>query len=232
MKLRHSIPALFILLNVFACRVDPPKKHPVTRYLPDYKNGISLRLVGLSHSRDSLQLDTLENGYDSLQIRIWTTYQRKDTFQIISLKRHNNQWAGEYCESSIHYSKQRDSVLKYDILKKALFPKIGWQSLLDSLLKQDIKTLPDCTKLTNYALPTDGANTVIIETSTIDRYRLYMYEVPTANAVSFPEAAKVDRMLKLISSQFDVKFMDDFDNGPIIVMDVDLIDVKPGPGKK
>jgi hypothetical protein len=210
--MRPKIIILFSVMFLGLVRCGTRSNQPTIfiRDIPDFKNGHSLRLEGLSHSRDSLQLDTLEYGYDSIQIRLWVTYAIKDTFQIVSIKRHKNQWSGVYCETALHYSMEHDSILYYTKWEKPLYPKTGWQPFVDSLIKLNILILPDCTKIKGYDFPFDGGNSVTFEISTVGQYRLYMYQLPGLNKNHFKEAANVDNILKLVSYEFGIRYLGTF----------------------
>jgi hypothetical protein len=200
----------FLMIALLSCKGQIKHSISFTEYLPDFKNGKSDKLIGLKTSRDSLKLDTLENGYDSIQIRLWVTYTRKDTFQIFSIKNFHNKWSSEYCEAVLHYSQDHDSLLYYSKTEKHLYPKSDWQPVIDSLLKLNILTLPDCTKIKAYDFPFDGGNSVTIEISTIKQYRLYMYQLRSYYRNKYKEAENVDDILKLLSNEFGIKYLDKF----------------------
>ena len=202
-----------LITEIPGCKAQVKKQSNVfTRYLPDLKNGTSNRLLGLQANRDSLKLDTLENGYDSIQIRIWATYARKDSEQVISIKRHNHQWSASYCLAAEFLSPQTDSLRCFPIKTQALYPKSNWQEVLDSLISFDILLLPNCTKVKGYmqSIPFDGGNAVTIEVSTVNLYRMYMYALPSSNKDEFKEAASVDAILNLLSYEFGVKYLGKF----------------------
>jgi hypothetical protein len=200
----------FLMIISIYCHSGMEKPAKFITDIPDIKNGKSAMLTGLKASRDSLKLDTLENGFDSLQIRIWLTYKRKDTFQVISLKHCNNSWYGNYCLAAFFPNEHRDSVLYYSKIKRSLQPKIRWQALIDSLVGFNILTLPDCTKLKDYPFPFEGGNSLTFEISTESQYRLYMYQLPSTFKDTFKEAANVDDILKLLSYEFDIKYLGRF----------------------
>jgi len=68
MKIQLAFIYCYLLTMIISCNYQNRKVN-FERDLPDYKNGISRDLTGLQASRDALKLDTLENGYDSIQIR-------------------------------------------------------------------------------------------------------------------------------------------------------------------
>jgi len=179
------------------------------RDLPDYKNGISRDLTGLQASRDALKLDTLENGYDSIQIRVWFTYARIDTFQILSLKKTDHKWSAYYCKTGFQINPGGDSILSYSKDDHEIFPKSGWQTVMDSIFNFNILTLPDCRKIKGYDFPFDGGNSVTFEISTEKKYRLYMYELPSKNK-EYKEAANVDSILRLLSEEFHIKYLGNY----------------------
>src|ERR1700744_4521796 len=71
-------------------------------------------LKSLDFIRDSLRLDTLENGYDGLQIRIWYGYSFTYRQQVIVIKNQGGTWSGNYYQFQPHYFKLSDSLLYFE----------------------------------------------------------------------------------------------------------------------
>lgn len=155
--------------------------------------------------RDSLKLDTLENGYDSLQIRFWIGYSFTSKQQVIILKNQQGNWKSYYCEYMPHYIKNTDSLIYFEknIINKV--PKSSWNTFIDKLYSYDVLILPDYSKLTDYPIPND-ANGITIEVSTKNSYRLYHYPSPGL-ARGFSEARNMENILNLVIQELDIKLL-------------------------
>ncbi len=112
--------SLVIWTSTFAGCQDDEKSIRFEQYIPDLKHGKSELLEGARSSRDCLGLDNLEQGYDSLQIRIWFTYGRGDSFQVLSIKRNNRQWQGYFCFATFQLNETEDSIARYISIRSLL----------------------------------------------------------------------------------------------------------------
>ena len=200
--------SLFFWSRIFAgCHADE-KRIGIQQYIPDLKHGKSELLEGARPSRDSLGLDNLEKGYDSLQIRIWFGYGRKDSFQVLSIKRNNKQWQGFFCLATFELNYIGDSIARYS---RIIFqPKTGadWGIIVDSLVSLHIMTLPDeCKVIDIDAFPFEGGNSVIIEVADVHQYRIYMYELPSYFKGKSKEAADVDKMIHFLSERIGIHYL-------------------------
>src|SRR5580692_4519236 len=75
------------LIAVFIGCQSRPNEPQFIRDIPKQKYEASTLLAGVRATKDSLGLDNLENGYDSLQIRMWFTYPMSDSEQVLTIKR-------------------------------------------------------------------------------------------------------------------------------------------------
>ncbi len=57
---------------------------------------------------------TLENGYDSLQIRIWFGYAFKDSGQLVTLTRSNNDWNAGWYDFAYLFSEDHKAITGVD----------------------------------------------------------------------------------------------------------------------
>jgi hypothetical protein len=172
---------------------------------PDGKQDLYNSIVIL---RDSLKLDTLENGFDSLQIRIWFTYPFTDRQQLVILSRKHKQWEYKYIDYKPHYIKIQNKDSLIYIEKRAILksPKGSWNEFTDSIYYFNIMTLPDYSTLKNYTLPTDPDGK-IFEIGTKHEYRLYYYPSSTLST-EFRESRDVNNIVRLFEKEFDFKRLD------------------------
>ncbi|MDP4251942.1 MAG: hypothetical protein Q8918_17720 [Bacteroidota bacterium] len=208
MRMNFSIVIPLILL-LLGCAERPGIKGVFTRDIADLKDGKSDMLCNITSTRDSIRIDTLENGFDSMQIRIWFGYVRTDTIQILALKNSNHVWSSKYYEVLRHINRRRDSLLYYSFWEKALPERLDLGAIVDSLVKMNILTLPDCRKVPNYDFPFDGGSSVVFEIATPNIYRLYYYQNPgTFN--NSKEAVDVNQILNLLAMNFNIKYLRKF----------------------
>lgn len=162
-------------------------------------------MEGMNMLRDSLKLDTLQQGYKCLQIRIWIKDVRDDSTQIVIIKNNGTICTGEvvkYCPV-LSMSVLPFKLLYYGRVKYMVVPKIPWDDFVDALQQHNIMTLPDWRNLRGYNLD-PGANYVTFEIATENIYRVYSYGDPGMNH-NFAEARHVSSILSLINQQFQLQ---------------------------
>ena len=175
-------------LEIFHCQKEPGQ------FPSYYKNKPEVE-------RD-LGLNSLERGYDSIQIRIWYGYARTDSGQLVIIKKDLNGWRADFYYFKYYYNyakKQMDSIGKR--LDNSKIPKSGWKVFSVSLFGHNITTLADASRIKGYPDFADG-NGVIIEVATMRHYRIYNYMVPHL-AKGVQQAEEIETILKLIRDQFD-----------------------------
>jgi hypothetical protein len=148
---------------------------------------------------NALGLNTLENGFDGLQIRIWRGYIVKDTGQLFILTNKNSKWSAELIRFNYFFFEKGASIGKISVFKE---PHSGWHSFTKNLFQLEVTDLPDYHSIRNYDLPTD-ADGVDVEYANGNKYRWYSYGAPDMYRKSIPEAGKVMQILELIESEFD-----------------------------
>lgn len=147
-------------------------------------------------------LESLENGFDSIQIRIWHGYAFNDTSQLIVFKKNQGNWFGEFFTLIYKYNEKGDSILSINKSVVKREPKSGWEVLMKKMLSLDILTLPDYKEIPNYLQVADG-DAVIFEIATQKVYRIYSYQAPNLNKFEHQQAMKIEKVLKLIEDEFN-----------------------------
>jgi hypothetical protein len=151
-----------------------------------------------------LKIDSLQDGFDSLQIRIWYDYALLSIGDLLIIKRSNAGW------TAISYSLERDldkpdsirrlTVEKTDTLK----PKNGWDSFLNRLFALQITTLPNMDSIPGLQDDwTDGV-TYCVEIATKKQYRFYSYHLPDKFQDKYWQAKNMVDILKLIQTELQV----------------------------
>jgi hypothetical protein len=146
--------------------------------------------------------DNLENGFDSMQIRIWTYYKDIDSLNLYVIKNTSGNWSATVYEAHYNYSFERneESIILKDSEGVSKTPKSGWKDFLQSLFELEIARLPDATKVRGTEGITDG-NTFFIEVATNNSYRFYEYPDPFLVQDSIPETNKMKLILNLIEDE-------------------------------
>jgi hypothetical protein len=149
-----------------------------------------------------MNLDTLENGFDSLQIRLWYGYAKTDSGQLVVLKRLNHKWTAELFLLVYHLSEKGNafkSITQNSTLRE---PKSGWRSFIKNLLALGIMTLPDMRKISNYPDIADG-NSISVEVANINKYRFFKYLEPIIAQKESLEAKRMEQVVDLVEYEFD-----------------------------
>lgn len=147
-------------------------------------------------------LRTLENGYDSIQIRIWYGYAFNDTSQLIQFKKTQGAWFGDFFTLKYNFNVKGDSVMSIDKSIISREPKSGWEIFVKQMLDLEILTLPDYKDIPNYLQTADG-DAVIIEVATQKLYRIYSYQAPNMNKLDHWQAKNIEDILELIEDEFN-----------------------------
>ena len=182
----------------------------VVRDIPLGKNG-----KPASYYRDKpivenmMGLSSLESGFDSLQIRLWYSYGRSDSAQLIIFKSINGAWSGELY-SLIYLTNENGSRhTSIPFTKRAVKPISGWKYFTNKLLRLHIYTLPDEGKILNYPDWTEPS-AIIIEIATLKNYRIYMYNQPASAQKRIWQAKNIERILELVENEFRIKRLHKF----------------------
>src|SRR6185437_15692164 len=145
MLIRHLFACVIFLLS---CLVSKSQDSTFIREIPveHYASGRPEVFETIFALRDSLQLDTLENGYDSLQIRFWLA-NRSMKHQVIILKYRNGRSLAYSAIFTPHLSENRDSIRYIDRAIGQIRPKVGWSTIWDSLFNLRVMSLPHFEKI-------------------------------------------------------------------------------------
>lgn len=214
--LKHALPYLNLIMSLGLCRcTDISETRHVNRTIaadfvrevPIIKEG---RLKGhedpfyedINKDAFALQLDSLESGYDSLQFRIWLGHSMAKVKHVVILKFKDQKWKGQL----VSFSNETGSNDPGKKVRK-VYPRSGWGTLIDSLYKLKITTLPHETEIAGYKGPggTDGI-CYDFEIATSKRYRAYSYSNPEINT-NFWQARNVLKIATLLEKEFSFQFV-------------------------
>ncbi|WP_046369059.1 hypothetical protein [Flavihumibacter petaseus] len=148
-----------------------------------------------------LNLHSLENGFDSLQIRIWYKSGDYETSNLFVLKSQSAEWQADQFNWTYQESVHGDSVWPVGIQHRQSVPRSGWQVFIGELNALELTTLQDSHSIKDYPDFADGSG-VVVEVASKKRYRIYSYAEPKQAAKNVPEAARINAALELIENEF------------------------------
>lgn len=182
-----------------------PHLENVIKDIPVYSKGdmnIFYRMARQEASQ--LNLDSLELGYDSIQIRIWYDYSLIPNLGLFVMKYSNNKWTAQAFHLYITSDGTKDSVHIENQMKKT--PKSGWDNFIRNLFSLKILTLPNMDEA-GMRGGLEG-RTFSVEIATRTKYRFYYYWEPQQYQDKFCQAKNMENILQLIEKEFDFKRLD------------------------
>lgn len=212
----YSLAAIifpFIFISCFfsdekKIAVQEPKKNfsdTVVKDIPLTNNGKpSPVYLAMQAFERSLNLDVLEEGFDSLQIRLWAAYTFTDTIQLLIVKRQEQQWIAEFGTIKYKDDVRHGNIQILNNKFEYKTPKSGWDNFVKELLKTRILTLPDVYEISNYPSPIHADN-FSVEFATNNLYRFYSYPAPHSAMAEVLEAKNMETILQLMEKEFSFK---------------------------
>ena len=177
--------------------------NPISRDIPEWYSTSGFTQRADKIVEKLLKLDSLQNGFDSLQIRIWIDCGNK-MCSLIKLEKKMSNWSADFYSYNILYSENLSFKIE-NLRVQTRSPKSGWDIFTSDLIKSNILELPDHSKyLPKYNIPSD-ADRVKVEISTLNKYRLYVYPELGLNSNISDGPGKLNQALKLIEKEFNYK---------------------------
>ena len=154
-----------IVLSIFLLLFRPAVSQVDNSFykeIPHYKSGEIISYYSTIKKYENIfKLDTIENGFDSLQIRIWYHYPKFRTPKhVFILKKQNNTW------TTMLYSFDKDSLM-------IINPKSNLNKVIHNILKNKIMTLPNMDDIKGLEDGYADGESYTIEISDKNHYRLY-----------------------------------------------------------
>lgn len=175
----------------------------VTRDIPEWYASGNFTQKMDKRLNTLLQLESLQDGFDSLQIRVWIEC-GSNISSLIVLERKGNQWNAVFYSFKIYKKEKFDFDIR-DFKTVIKLPESGWESFSENLLKTGIIDLPDHIKFSpRYNLPND-AYRVSVEIGMLKKYRRYEYPELGLNSNISEGPGKLNQALKLIEREFNYK---------------------------
>ncbi|MFL5746848.1 MAG: hypothetical protein ACJ751_19375 [Niastella sp.] len=144
-----------------------------------------------------LSLESPEEGFDSLQIRIWFDYSLAKKKHLIIIEQQNNQWNGRLYQMNVGYINR----LSYDIIEhydmENIEPISGWQQFISELYQLKVKELSDTSRS-----GADGT-TYCVEILTPATYTYYDFWEPEYTKDKNWKSANMVKIIALLENEFN-----------------------------
>lgn len=198
-----------LMLSFFSCHTEEVNQENkalidtsivIQKYIPQINGRPDIFYKMAKQRAYQLRLDSLELGYDSLQIRIWYDYSLISLRRLVIIKNEGGKWSAKAYRLLASWYNGRDSIYRKESIP--IEPKSGWNDFLKSLFKLPVMTLPN-----EYEIGGGGGldgNAFSIEVATKNRYRFYSYENPSRDA-GLPQVREMDAILTLVQKELGIK---------------------------
>lgn len=222
MKIYKLLLLICLLAIIFCfCNNKSKETHKVnyniqTDTFPNFKREIFIDKFGkydiayqlIKKDVERARLRVLDNGFDSIAIRLWYIYFEPRT-QIVELRKDKGKWVAQFFTIKRHISDDTGDTL-VDVIRDIIIPnpKSGWDTFTKKLFELNITTLPNSSDIFNYDPPMDG-DFIVVEIATREKYRIYNYLSPGYNS-KIKEAKNIEDIMKLIEDEFGEKRLKEF----------------------
>jgi hypothetical protein len=143
-----------------------------------------------------LNLGLVEDGFDSLQIRVWFDYSMAKKRHLIIIQRKNNRWSGYLYDMNVRAVDTLNYHVLVDYSKKDIEPLSGWENLISNLNLLKIQELSDTSQS-----GTDGT-TYCVEILTSNKYTYYNFWEPEYTKDIKWASANMVRIRALLEREF------------------------------
>jgi len=150
-----------------------------------------------------LKIDTLQSGFDSLQIRIWYDYALFDLRELLIIRCTNASWSAATYIMKVDWDSSSNAQLKPTNIK-IVTPKNGWDSFTAKLFALQIMSLPDMDNIPGLRNGWADGVSYNVEVATKKIYRYYSYHMPDKFADKYSQARNMTNILKLAEEELGI----------------------------
>jgi hypothetical protein len=147
-----------------------------------------------------LNLDSLEIGYDSLQIRIWFDYSLAIKKHLVVIKNNLSKWSSELYTYTYNSKGKSVEIKKTEPLTQVT----DLQRLKEQLFALQIMNLPNAETIPDLEGGLDGT-TYNIEIATKKSYRYYSYWSPETTQNEHWQSNNMVKIIELLEHEFNFK---------------------------
>ena len=172
----------------------------------------SYRLIKQKCSQ--LNLDSLELGYDSIQIRIWfanSTSEDIDDEKLLILKKRKSQWSACFYKLRVEWDTNNGLInTVMSSQEKIVTPKSSWDILENKIFKLGLNKMPNMGDFVRHNRFEDvGEKVYYIEVATQKKYKCFSYWMIDEYASKFQQVNNMKKILALLKIEFpDWRFLE------------------------
>ncbi len=216
-KMRKYWTIIAIVLTLFGCQNETKTDKAIflldlpdtsKTHQPDIFYEVKNKAV------DELNLNRLENGVDSFELRLWTKVEVTNGGQVLIIKKINDNWTCldySYLESQQDFKEGQniiDHMTSFTIdtfwVKKKQ-PHTDWITFLSEIEKEKIYELPAQTEIDGWENRVSDGYTYYIEFANKDKYKFYWYNCPDIYEEEFAECQHMTNILGIFNTEFGLK---------------------------
>jgi hypothetical protein len=180
--------------------VDTTK--PFKKEIPTYlSGGVDIFYDLAKVKQKQLGLDSLENGFTNLQIRVWYDFSLVRERKLVVITNKDTNWVATVYDLQVDWDGQTETILSKKV--KQVTPKSGWGNFSKKLLDLKVLSLPNQNDIPSYGGGNDG-RTYNVEVATKNQYRFYGYWEPQEYQDKFWQAKNMADILKLFETELGV----------------------------
>lgn len=200
MKMKIIIPIILIISGCYG--QSRQVKSEINKEIPIWNDGeVDLFYKLTKQKGEQLKLKDLEEGFDSLQIRIWFDYSLIDFRELYIFNYQETKWEGAYYFMRTDWDSSKLTERITESKRKIITPKSGWKDFTNKLFEFKITTLPNMADIEGLEDGWTDGTTYNVEIGTKNHYRFYSYHVPS-EFTQFWQARNMVEVLKLIKEEF------------------------------
>lgn len=205
---------LLTLLFLIACKgktdyMQQPLSYVDTskafkREIPTFDDGrLDLFYVLTKEKQKQLGLDSMENGFENLQIRLWydSSRARGRERKLLVLINHDTTWTAKLYSMQLAWD--GDYIVSNKV--RQIAPKSGWPFFIKRLLEFQVVTLPNMHGIPGLEDNWKDGESYHIEVATKMQYRFYSYHLPEEFQDQYWQAKNMVNILKLFTEEFAVR---------------------------
>lgn len=188
-----------ISLLLGSCKNHTGSTSSFKREIPTYIGGnVDIFYQLAKYRQKQLGLDSLENGFHDLQIRVWYDFATAKEQKLIVITNKDTNWTAAIYNWQVGRDGKTETILSKKL--RAVVPISGWPTFSKKLLHLQIVTLPTQDDVEGYSAGSEG-RTYSVELATKDQYRFYSYWEPQVYQDKFWQAKNMSEILKLIETE-------------------------------
>lgn len=128
---------------------------PFKKEIPTYRDGgVDIFYALAKAKQKQLGLDSLENGFHNLQIRVWYDFALVRERKLVVITNKDTNWTATVYDLQVDWDGRTEAILSKKV--KQVTPKSGWANFSKKLLDLKVLTLPNQDDVPNYGGGADG----------------------------------------------------------------------------